>query len=182
MDIEQIDTRALSLFNQLPGKYKYVITANNKLPQPTTVYGSKWTIQANISQATLHRPEYQTELTELYTLLGTPREGEPGGSALAYTEALGSFVDAHTDMFPRGPIRVMILLSNNEVSIQQDGIRTTYSKGSILVLNTTGLHDAIIESGEQMQRWLLMEAYDGHGKDTADYWKTHCEYLPNYFN
>jgi cysteine synthase len=167
MDIEQIDSKVTALYNKIPNRYKYKYNTHDDIQNNSTGDFIIETCSVGTGGT----------IEELSTLLGTTAEG----IHLAQTVITGS-LDLHHDHMVQGSLRVLILLSDTTVNVQQEGVDVLYTKGSVCVLDTSKQHSAIIvedREGDNTQRWLIIENRKHKGRDVDAVFKDACEYLPS---
>ena len=90
-------------------------------------------------------------------------------STLNYTSIDGS-LETHKEQFAlNGNHKILILLSNNTVEVKTLTQSYSLNRGDVVLLNTKLPHGLIITSGEDVQRWILIEGFTSVEQFPDDY-------------
>ena len=90
-------------------------------------------------------------------------------STLNYTSIEGS-LETHKEQFAlNGNHKILILLSNNTVEVKTLTQSYSLNRGDVVLLNTKLPHGLIITSGEDVQRWILIEGFTSVEQFPDDY-------------
>ena len=171
LHIDTIDSTVQQLYDSISSKHKHWFDAHgyidpNSDSEPFTIH------TCSLS----HRFPDDSRRSILSSLLAQLGLSE-SNTMLSYTEIEGSLTD-HTDRLTIGPIRTLILLSDITVSVSQDSIAHTYTRGDTLVLDTSRSHSSIITDGSSSQRWLIIEDLDSSCTSVAEHFLSECVYIP----
>jgi hypothetical protein len=188
--IDELDKSVNSLVNATDSKYKY-----NLLPNVTNVYLSDNFPSGSIKAKSLseiksilgidsHDEWARKSIDRLLSIeedvrwvLETDKDTASGSnvryinkeSTLNYTSIEGS-LETHKEQFAlNGNHKILILLSNNTVEVKTLSETFILSRGDVVLLNTKLPHGLIITSGEDVQRWILIEGFTSVEQFPDDY-------------
>ena len=188
--IDELDKSVNSLVNATDSKYKYRLT-----PNVTNVYLSDNFPSGSIKAKSLseiksilgidsHDEWARKSIDRLLSIeedvrwvLETDKDTASGTnvryinkeSTLNYTSIEGS-LETHKEQFAlNGNHKILILLSNNTVEVKTLSETFILSRGDVVLLNTKLPHGLIITSGEDVQRWILIEGFTSVEQFPDDY-------------
>ena len=171
LHIDTIDSTVQQLYDSISSKHKHWFDSHgyidpNSDSEPFTIHTCSLSHQFpdESRRSILSSLLLQLGLTDSHTML-------------SYTDIEGSLTD-HVDRLTIGPIRTLILLSDNVVCVSQDAIAHTYTRGDTLVLDTSRSHSSIITDGSSSQRWLIVEDLDSSCTSVAEHFLSECVYIP----
>ena len=168
---DTLELTVMQLYDSISTKYKYWLDTHADIDldsstEPFTIHTCLLSQQYPDSKrlGLLHSLLEQLQLSDSNTML-------------SYTEITGSLTE-HRDKLTAGPVRTLILLSDNVVCVSQDGVEHTYTRGDTLVLDTSNSHSAIIQDGSSSQRWLIVEDLGSRCTSVAEHFLKQCVYVP----